>query len=155
MSTSLLASVLDPSLFVPDLRTRRKESVLGEMIARAHLAGAVRLPELLRETLVLRERAGSTGVGKGVAVPHARSLSVSEPHLVVARSRRGLAWTPGDPQPVTLVLLALSPAEVPAEGHLDFVARVVGATRLQRNRQKLLEAESFDAVAAVLREVVA
>jgi hypothetical protein len=46
----------------------------------------------------------------------------------------------------------LSPGEWGEEAHHAFLARAVGAARLQRNRQRLLEAESFDDVAGVLRE---
>src|SRR5262249_9729493 len=115
----------------------------------------VRDLDLLRETLLLRERLAPSAIGKGVAIPHARSLAVIEPRLVVARSRRGLAWGASDGGPVQIVLLALSPSERSEVAHHEFLARAVGVARLQRNRQRLLEASGFAAVAAVLREVAA
>lgn len=155
MSIAIGPSVLDSSLYIPDLKLRRKDSVLQEMSACAHQAGAVRDPSLLRETLVLRERAGSSAVGKGVAAPHARSLAVIEPRIVVARSKRGVAWDAADGLPVHVVLLALSPSEHSEELHHDLVARAVAVARLQRHRQRLLGAASFEEVAAVLREATA
>ena len=153
MTLSLGPSVLDSSLYIADLRPKRKESALADLVSRAHEAGAVREPSLLRETLELRERLGTTAIGKGVAVPHARSIAVIEPRLMVARSRRGIDWGAADGLPIQLVLLALSPPEHSEEIHHEFVARAVAVARLQRNRQKLIEAPSFEAVAAVLREV--
>ena len=153
MSITTVAPVFDSSLFIPELRTRRKESVLNELVQRARLAGAVRDADSLLELLMLRERLGSTALGKGVAVPNARSLAVVEPRLLVARSRRGLEWDAPDGLPVSLVLLTLSPSELSDEAHHGFVARAVGLSRLQRNRQRLLEAESVDAVATLVREV--
>jgi mannitol/fructose-specific phosphotransferase system IIA component (Ntr-type) len=150
-----LPSVLDSSLYIPELRSRRKDSVLSEMVARAHECGVLRHPEGLRELLLLRERLGPSGIGKGVAVPHARSLSVVEPRLVVARSHRGVDWGASDDHPVTLVFLALSPAEASEAMHHRLVAGAIGVARYQRNRARLLEAKSFDAVTAVLREAVA
>ena len=155
MSTMIGFSALDSSLYIPELRLKRKESVLHEMVSRAHQAGIVRDADLLGETLMLRERVGSTALGKGVAVPQARSVAVMEPRLVVARSKRGIQWDAPDDLPVHIVLLALSPPELSDEIYHDFVARAVAVGRLQRNRQKLIEAESFEAVAAVLREVSA
>jgi mannitol/fructose-specific phosphotransferase system IIA component (Ntr-type) len=153
MSVAIGPSVLDSSLYIPDLKLKRKESVLTELAARAHLAGVVQDQDLLRETLLLRERAGNTGVGKGVAVPAARSIAVLESRLVVARSSRGLQWDAPDGVPVHLVLLALSPAECSEDAHHEFLARAVAVARLQRNRQRLMEADTFEAMAAVLREV--
>lgn len=153
MTLSVVPPVFDTSLFIPELRFKRKEAVLAEMVACARQAGVVREPELLRESLLLRERLGSTAVGKGVAVPNLRSLAVLEQRLVVARSPRGLEWGAPDGQRVQLLLLALSPAETSEDTHREFVARAVAVTRLQRNRQRLLEAPGLASVAALLREV--
>jgi mannitol/fructose-specific phosphotransferase system IIA component (Ntr-type) len=153
MSTLIGLSVLDSSLYIPELRPRRRESALQDLVARAHTAGAVRNPHLLLEMLTLRERLGTTALGKGIAVPHARSLSVVEPRLVIARSRRGIDWGAADEQPVQIVLLALSPAEMSEENHHDFLSRAVSVVRLQRNRQKLMAAENFQSVAILMREV--
>ncbi len=153
MSTAIGASILDSSLYIPDLKLKRKETALEEMVARAHALGVVRDGESLCETLALRERLGTTAIGKGVAVPYVRSLAVAEPRLVIARSKKGIAWDAVDDLPVQLVFLALSPAEYPEEAHYDMVARAVAVARLQRNRQKLIEAEDFQTVVSVLREV--
>jgi mannitol/fructose-specific phosphotransferase system IIA component (Ntr-type) len=126
---------------------------LQELVACAQQARALREPSLLLETLCLRERLGSTAVGKGVAVPNARSIAVIEPRLVVARSRRGIDWKAPDEIPVQLVLLVLSPGEISLEAHHEFLARAANVARLQRHRQRLIEADDFDAVAGVLRDV--
>ena len=125
MPTMLDPSVLDTALFIPDLRTRRKESVLQELVARAHEAGVVREAALLIETLNLRERLGPTAIGKAVAVPHARSIAVIEPRILVARSRRGIEWKAPDGLPVQLVVLVITPGEFTIEAHLEWVARAV------------------------------
>jgi len=153
MAMAIGDSVLDSSLYIPELRPKRKESILEELVSRAHALGAVRAPILLRETLLLREKLGSTAVGKGVAIPNARSVAVIAPRLAVARSRRGIDWDAPDELPVHLVLLVLSPGEVSEEVHGEFVSRVAALMRLQRNRQRLTEAAGFDSVAALLREV--
>ncbi len=153
MITVAVHSVPDSSLFLPDLKLKRKESALHEMVGVAQRARAVRDAELLHATLLRRERWCSSAIGKGVAVPNARSLGVSEFRLVVARSRRGVDWSAADGVAVQLVLLVLSPSEMGPEAHLERVARAVAITRLQRNRQKLLEAEDARALDAILREI--
>jgi mannitol/fructose-specific phosphotransferase system IIA component (Ntr-type) len=155
MLGTTVPSILDSSLFVPELKVRRKEAVLLELVDRAHRAGAVGLAEPLCQLLLLRESLGATAPGRGIAVPAARSLVVAETRIVVARSHRGIDWGAADGLPVQLVFLALSPAECPEGAHLDLIARIVAAARPQRARQRMLEAEGFEGIAAVLREVVA
>lgn len=146
-------SVPDPSLYIPELKTRRKEAALTDLVSLAHQAGAVRGPELLLDLLLMRERLGSTAIGKGVALPHARSMTVGRPQLLVARSRRGIEWDAPDEQPVTLVLLTLTPGEWGEEAHHALLGRAAAVARLQRNRQRLLDAACYEDVATVLREV--
>jgi mannitol/fructose-specific phosphotransferase system IIA component (Ntr-type) len=155
MSTGLLSAVFDTSLFIPDLRYQTLEPVLGEMAGRAARSGHVCDARLLRTTLAMREKAGPTGIGKGVAVPHARSIHVFEPCMVFGRSTRGIPWSETDDEAVRLVLLMLSPAEVTSEAHVEWVARGVSILRTQRPRQRLLGADDFDAVSAVLAEAIA
>ena len=153
MTTVAVHPVPDTSLFLPDLKLKRKESVLHEMACVAQKAGAVRDAELLHETLLRRERWCPSAVGKGVAVPNARSLAVTEPRLVIARARRGLEWGASDRVAVQLVLLVLSTSEMSVDSHLERVMRAIAITRTQRNRVKLLEAEDARIVTALLREV--
>ncbi len=152
MTTLVGPAVLDPSLYISELKLRRKPSILEELVARATRAGAVRAPDVLRETLLLRERLFGTGIGKGVAVPSARSIAVREPRLLIARSRRGIPWDAPDAALVHLVLLVLSPAEAGVDAHAEFVGRAAGIGRLQRNRTRLLEAEAFGEVVEVFGE---
>ena len=112
----------------------------------------MREPAVLRTTLELRERLFGTAIGKGVAVPHARSIAVTDSRVVVARSGRGLNWGGADAAPVHLVMLVLSPAEAGEEAHVDLVVRVASIGRLQRNRTRLLEAREFPEIAALFAE---
>jgi mannitol/fructose-specific phosphotransferase system IIA component (Ntr-type) len=155
MTILSLPSILDSSLYIPELKSRRRESVVAEMVACAQRAGTVRQPDALRDLLALRERLGSTAVGKGVAVPNARSLAVTRPCLVVARSRRGIDWGAADEAPVSLVFLALSPGEVSESTHHHLLSGVVGVARYQRNRTRLLDATTFEVVSGVLKEALA
>ena len=153
MTTVAVHSVPDTSLYLPDLKLKRKESVLHELVLAGQRGRAVRDAALLHETLLRRERWCPSAVGKGVAVPHARSLAVIEPRLVVARTLRGADWGAADGAAVQLVMLVLSPSESGVDAHFERVARAVAMTRTQRNRQRLLEAEDERTMAALLREL--
>ena len=143
------------SLCIPDLRTRKKDSVLAEIAGAAHGLGLVTDGALLLELLKLRERLGNTGVGKGVALAQARSITVLAPRVVVARSVRGVEWGSEDGVPVQLLLLVLAPAEWSDEAYHGLIARMASPIRLQRARQKLIAANSPDALSALWRELTA
>lgn len=153
MTPGTVPAVLDPSLYIPELKTRTKEAVLADLVAIAHGAGAVRGPELLLDLLAMRERLGTTAIGKGVALPHARSFTVTHPQLVIARSRLGVEWGAADGLPVTLILLTLTPGEWSEEAHHALIGREAAVARLKSNRQRLLDASCFADVAGVLRAV--
>jgi len=141
----------DLSLCIPNLKAKGKESALAEMVSAAHLAGAIREADLLLELLRVRERVGSTALGKGVAIPSARSVTVLAPRLVLGRTARGIEWGAADGHPVTLIFMALAPGEWREEAFHGLIARAAAVARLQRNRHRLLSAPSPEAVAEVLR----
>ena len=152
MTQATVATGHDLALCIPDLRSRKKEAALAEMVTAARELGVVADPGLLLELLKLRERLGNTGLGKGIAVPQARSSTVLLPRVIVARSSRGIDWGAADESPVTLAMLVLAPAEWSDEAYFGLISRTASATRLQRNRQKLMEADSLDAFGAAWRE---
>jgi mannitol/fructose-specific phosphotransferase system IIA component (Ntr-type) len=137
---------------IPDLRSRKKEAALAEMVMAARELGVVMAPDLLLELLRLRERLGNTSLGKGVALPQARSNVVRVPRVIVARSSRGIDWGADDEIPVTLAMLVLAPAEWSDDAYYGLISRTASATRLQRTRQKLLGAETLDALGVAWRE---
>jgi mannitol/fructose-specific phosphotransferase system IIA component (Ntr-type) len=132
---------------VVELRHKRRDSVLAQLVSVAHKAGVVTEPDLLLASLLRGQKLGSSAVGRGYAVPHARSLAVSRSATVFGRSGRGIEWGGGEDEPVQLVLLVLSPAVITPGTHADRVVSAVHALRLQRMRQRLLEAECAAALA--------
>jgi len=147
-------ALLDPSLYIPDLAVDERDAALRGMVERLHTHGTVRDPAAVLRLLIQREALGSTAIGKGVAVPHARSLAVASAHLVFARSPRGIDWAAPDGEPVRLVFLLLAPDTAPwHKRYLDLLAELVSVVRLARNRNRLLEAGSFEPLASVLRDL--
>jgi mannitol/fructose-specific phosphotransferase system IIA component (Ntr-type) len=153
MSISI-GPALHPAHLISELRTRKRDSVLGELSRRAESVHVAQDPDQLQALLLLRERFAGSPAGRGVAVPHARSLLVLEPVVLVGRARRGIDWGAEDGEAVRLVLLVLSPPETAAAVHLETVTRVVAAARPVRVRARLLESESSGEVADLLREVL-
>ena len=148
---SILAGpALHPAHLIPDLKSRSRSSVLGELARHSQEIGVAREPGMLRSALLMRERLGSTAVGRGLAVPNARSLLVTRPVLLVARSRPGVDWDAEDGVPVRLVLLVISPAGCSAPCHVAAVARAVAGARPARARQRLFASDSPAEIADLL-----
>jgi len=144
-----------PSLFIPELRSRRKPAVLEELAQALSGSGVTRHPEGILELLHQREALGSTGIGKGIAVPHARSTLIKERVVLLARSKKGVEFEAVDAAPVHLIFLIVAPPIEPDPVYLKLLAEIVHSVRLARVRQKLLDAPSFEAAREVLRAAAA
>lgn len=97
-----------PDVVVLDLVARSKGEVLDGLSERAGMMlgrGAADIGRALTE----RERLGSTGVGAGVALPHADLLDLDRPVALFARLARPVEWDAIDDRPVELVVVVLSP----------------------------------------------
>ncbi|ACT57927.1 PTS sugar transporter subunit IIA [Hirschia baltica] len=95
-----------------------------------------------------RERLGSTGVGEGVAIPHARIAGLKKPIGAFARLVEGVDFEAIDERDCDLVFLLLAPKEAGVE-HLRALAKVSRIMRQEKLREGLRKALSVDAVLAV------
>jgi len=106
-------------------------------------------PGNVLEALVERENAGSTGVGHGVAVPHARLEGLERMRGVFVRLEQPVEFQSVDDQPVDLLFALFAPKNAGAE-HLRALARVSRLLRQAELREQLRKARSADAVHALL-----
>jgi PTS system nitrogen regulatory IIA component len=111
-----------------DVRGSNKRQLLQNLAARA-AATLGRPVDQVAPFLLKREELGSTGIGKGVAIPHARLPDLQRPYGVFARLRPAIDFDAIDGQPVDIVLVLLLPAaaEHEALGALALVARTLRA----------------------------
>ena len=110
-----------------EIRERDKAHLLGEMARRA--AGRLALDHgTVLQALVKRERLGSTGLGQGVAIPHARLDGVTRPAGFFALLRPAVHFDAIDDRPVDLVVLLLLP-DAPPDGSLKPLACVARRLR--------------------------
>lgn len=113
----LLLQVEDISL---DVESSSKGQLLGEvarLIARRHAMDEAQV----LECLLARERLGSTGIGHGVAIPHARTDMVIEAAGVFVRTKQPVPFDSPDGEPVSYVLALLVPKKA-TERHLELMA---------------------------------
>ena len=135
-----ISDILKQPLIVADLRATNKEGVLRELTE--HLctqAHDVRcnVDEVLT-ALVNRERLGSTGVGEGVAIPHAKIPGLKSLVACFGRTLAGVPFDAIDAQPVRLIFVLLVP-ENSAGAHLKALARISRLLKNREFRDRLLE----------------
>jgi len=136
---------------IPDLAAATKEEALAELVARL----AERHPELDREealrSIMERERLGSTGIGGGLAISHAKVRYAGGPMMLFGRSRTGIAFDALDGMPVHLFFLLLADTDT-VETHLKLLARISRLLKDRALRGRLLEAADADSLYSIIKE---
>ena len=112
---------------IVDVRASDKAQLLKDLSARAALE-VVLDPALLSAEILKREELGSTGLGSGVAIPHARIPGLSKPYGVLARLKRPVDFAAIDGEPVDLVFLLLLPGS-PGGEQLNALAAIARQLR--------------------------
>ena len=103
-----ISDFLSPAQVMIDVRANDKESLLEQLSRKAASAVSLTVDEVARE-IAKREELGSTGVGSGVALPHARLQGLSAPFGLFARLRNRIDFDAIDGDPVDIVFLLLLP----------------------------------------------
>jgi mannitol/fructose-specific phosphotransferase system IIA component (Ntr-type) len=136
---------------VPDLAAGSKEAVIREMVASLRAAGCFRdadADDVIR-AILKRELLGSTGIGRGVAIPHAKHPGVEKLVGTVAVSRGGVSFESLDGEPVYVFVLLISPNDRPGD-HLRALENVSRCLRDDGFVKALRAAPSREAIVAVL-----
>ncbi len=145
-----ISDLLAPEAVVASLKAQSKKLLLQELAARAH--AQTRLPEKqILETLIEREKLGTTGVGAGIAIPHGRIAGAKSITGIFARLESAIDYEAVDGQPVDLVFMLLAPENAGAD-HLKALARVSRLLRNQQTCEKLRAAQSAEALYAILTD---
>src|SRR5262249_19654054 len=110
---------------LPNLSAANKEGVIREMVEALRGAGQFRgaEPEDVIRAILKRELLGSTGIGRGVAIPHTKHNSVERLVGTVALSRTGVTFDSLDGEPVHVFVLLISPQDRPGD-HLRALENV-------------------------------
>ncbi|MHC4247654.1 MAG: PTS sugar transporter subunit IIA [Planctomycetota bacterium] len=148
-----LSAMIPSEAIIDSLESTGKQPVLKEMVQVLIDAGMIDGGALdgIVKALMGREDLGSTGIGKGVAVPHAKHESVQGLVAVFGRSKKGIEFAALDGQPVQLVFLILSSKEHSGQ-HLGALARVARLVRDDRFCSFLREAGDAKELAELFAE---
>lgn len=142
-----LTGMIEVRNIVLDLPAASKADLLRNLSGLAAERTGIEASVIL-EVLINRERLGSTGIGNGVAIPHANVPSLRTPFRLLARLQRPIGFQAIDDLPVDLVFLALSPMQQ-GSSHLNLLAGIARNARSERWLAAVRQASSPAAVHAL------
>ena len=94
--------------------------------------------ELIVSTLLKREELGSTGIGRGIAIPHCRSLAVDKLEIAVGRTTKPINFNAIDKKPVSLIFLIIAPPQDPGNQYLITLGKIVQIAK-QLTKKNLIQ----------------
>ena len=148
-----LADLIKPEAIYPSLKAKTKKQALQELAQRAAVLTGVDAREIF-DTLLQREHLGSTGIGRGIAIPHGRVAALRNIVSVFARLDEPIDFEALDNEPVDLIFLLLAPEHAGAD-HLKALARISRLLREPSSIEKLRASKDRAALYSVLTEPAA
>lgn len=149
-----LLDLIDPKSIVPNLESSDRNGAIKELTAVLAIAGLIGESDVDRivKSILQRERSrGTTGFGKGVALPHAKIEGLDRVIASVGRSVNGLEYDSHDGQPVFGIILVLSPVDQ-AEAHLNAMQMMYKHLLHEKFRKFLRQSDSTEKIYDLLKE---
>jgi PTS system fructose-specific IIA component/PTS system nitrogen regulatory IIA component len=146
-----IEALLSEKYIVLNLDSDSKDKIIDAMLAMVADHNHVQDFERLVEDVRKREKEMSTGIGKNIGLPHAKTPAVTDPVLAIATLNREVDFDSIDNQPVQLVFLLATPEALLAE-HLKLLGRITRLAGRDDVRQKILDAATPQEVLDLFRE---
>lgn len=137
----------------PDLRVSSKEDAIRAMVSGLREAGSINAADEagIVAAILKREELGSTGIGRGVAVPHTKHPSVDKLIAAIALAPEGVDFASLDGEPVYIMFLLVSPPDRPGD-HLRGLENISRHLRNDNFCKFLRQSKTGDAIWDLLRE---
>lgn len=143
-----LADLVAPDGIIPSLKAKSKKQALQELAVRAAAITGLEQRDIF-DTLLQRERLGSTGLGRGIAIPHVKFKQLKNIVCLFARLEEPIEFESHDNEPVDLVFLLLAPEHASGD-HLKALARISRLVREPATLERLRSARDADGLKAII-----
>ncbi|MEO0009926.1 MAG: PTS sugar transporter subunit IIA [candidate division WOR-3 bacterium] len=145
-----LTSLLRADRINLELKSKRKPEVLRELVLMIRSGDTA---EQLLQTLQKREELGSTGIGRGIAIPHGRSLLLDKLEIAVGRSTKGVEFDAIDKKPVHLFFLVMAPPQDPGNQYLITLGRIALVCQELTKRRQLFDPQTPEEFIELVRSL--
>ena len=146
-----ILDILSPGAVSPDLAATSKREVLEELTALLAKEGKIKDAKATVDILIEREKLGSTGIGQGIAIPHAKTDQAKTVVAAFGLSRRGVQFDALDGDPVYIFFLLVAPPDAAAH-HLKALARISRLLKDKFFRQSLRESRSAPDILKLIKQ---
>ncbi len=140
-----VTELLNPGVIISDLKGNKKEDVINELIDLLKDDNRVQDIEKVRDAVLDREKIMSTGVGKGFAIPHGKTNSITDIVAAFGKTKRPIDYNALDNQPVHLVFLLVGKDNLVSK-HIKLLSRISRMMNKDDFRSKLLDARSVEEI---------
>ncbi len=139
---------------IPELKAKDRDGAIAELVTSLDKTGNLKsgTRDSIIKAVIKRENEASTGMGKGVAIPHVKHSGVKDVVAVIGRSSTGIDFSALDKQPVYSVILLISPADNP-DKHLQAMESIFKRLQQEKFRKFLRQAHSVEKIEDLFREV--
>ncbi|MCX5781961.1 MAG: PTS sugar transporter subunit IIA [Elusimicrobia bacterium] len=142
---------LCPDAILLDLEAQGKKEAITELVDLLQKCKKIKKTAEVIDTIIEREKLGSTGIGQGVAIPHGKTDSVSEQIGALAISQKGVEFNSLDGEPVYIIFLLVGPIEVAGQ-HLKALSRISRLFKDKFFRQALRDAKTKEDVLKIIEQ---
>ncbi|MCR8856688.1 MULTISPECIES: PTS fructose transporter subunit IIABC [Bacillus] len=136
-----ITELLKRDTVIMDLTASAKEAVIDELVEKLEKAGRLNSQEEFKEAILQREMQSTTGIGEGIAIPHAKTKAVKQPAICFGRSVSGVNYESLDGKPAHLFFM-IAASEGANNTHLETLSRLSTLLMDEGFRKQLLEAKS-------------
>ena len=138
---------------VPQLTSSDRDTAITELVESLHRQGRFGDAdcEIITKGVISREREASTGIGKGVAVPHVKNNAVKDVVATVGLCGTGIDFSALDKLPVYSIILLISPADNP-DKHLQAMKKIFGHLQQEKFRKFLRQCQNAEQIKDLLTE---
>lgn len=144
-----ITELLTKDTIAMDLSSTEKNGVIDELVKQLDKAGKLNDITTFKEAIHNRESQSTTGIGEGIAIPHAKVAAVDTPAIAFGKSKTGVDYQSLDMQPAHLFFMIAAP-EGGAQTHLDALAKLSGILMDEKVREDLLHANSPQEVLQII-----
>ena len=146
-----IRDLLEENLVIEDIEATDKRGVIREFAELLKSAGKVRDADELVRVLMEREALGSTGIGDGIAIPHAKLPVLRDMVVAFGRSSRGVEFQSTDGKPSHIFFLLVTPEDKPGD-HLKTLARISRILRNPDLRDNLMRTSACREIQRLIEE---
>ncbi|MFS0821207.1 fructose-specific PTS transporter subunit EIIC [Bacillus sp. 1P02SD] len=146
-----ITDLLKKDTIIIELSSSSKAEVIDELVSKLDEAGRLQDREQYKQAILTRESQSTTGIGEGIAIPHAKTAAVKTPAIAFGRSTNGIDYESLDGQPSHLFFM-IAASEGANNAHLETLSSLSSLLMDVGFREKLMNVQSPDELIQVINE---